>query len=163
LFKYLFNGIAGFATIAGAAYVFVTGVAFYVILVLSFLFTLAAVLAWYQSDRLNRTKIIVAPLLTRLIRNIGAEIVPIVAEFADYPGMRREIAYILAEALRRKPDPTERYWIYVALGITGGRKSKSVIKGALSDEVDEFALLGLKEACKAVNKIRGWRCRERKR
>jgi hypothetical protein len=140
-----FTAITGFATLAGTFYLFLKGTAFYIVLFLSFLLAIGTIVAWYQSDRTNRLKTIVFPLLISLIKHIGAEAIPIVVEIAKYPGMRSEVVSVLGEVIRTKPDPTERYWLYVAIGKIGGKKSKSVIKMGLSDE-NEFARSGAEES-----------------
>lgn len=148
MLKY-FTVITGFATLVGTFYSILKGTGFYVALILSFLLALGTLVAGYQRDRVNRLKAIVYPLLMAYIKRVGAEVVPVVVEIAKYPGMQNQVADVLVEVLRAKPDPTERHWIYVALGMIGGKKSKPVVKKGLSEE-DEFARLGAEEAWKLM-------------
>ncbi|HHI01476.1 MAG TPA: HEAT repeat domain-containing protein [Thermococcus litoralis] len=141
--------ITGFATLVGTFYSILEGTGFYVALVLSFLLALGTLVAWYQSDRANYLKAIVHPLLMAHIKCVGAEVVPLVVEIAKSSGMHNQVADVLVEALLVKPDPTERHWIYVALGKIGGKKAKSAVKRGLSEE-DEFARLGAEEAWKLL-------------
>lgn len=141
----LFTGITGFATLVGTSYSLMKGRAFYISVALSFLLTLMTIIAWHQSDKTNRLKSLIHPLLIVLLKQIGAEVVPIVVETAMRPGMKNEVIKVLTGMLRIKPDSTEQYWIYIMLGKIGGRKSKSVIKKGLSDK-DEFIRLGAKDA-----------------
>jgi hypothetical protein len=151
LLKY-FTIITGFATLVGTFYSILEGTGFYVALVLSFLLALGTLVAWYQSDRANRLKAIVSPLLMALVKRIGAEIVPLVVEIAKCPGMQNQVADVLVEVLRVKPDPTERHWIYVALGMIGGKKSKLTIKKGISEK-DEFARLGAEKASELIKNL----------
>lgn len=148
MLKY-FTVITGFATLVGTFYSILEGIGFYVALVLSFLLALGTLVAWYQSDRANRLKAIVCPLLITLVKRVGAEMVPIIVEIAKSPGMQNQVADVLVEVLRVKPDPTERYWIYVTLGSIRSKKSKQAVKKGLLEE-DEFARLGAEEACKIM-------------
>jgi len=68
---------------------------------------------------------------------------------ANIPGMRNRVINYLLEAIYKHADPSERYWIYVALGEIGGKKAKSAIKKGLKDE-NEFARLGAEEAWKSI-------------
>jgi hypothetical protein len=148
MLKY-FTVITGFATLVGTFYSILNGAGFYVALVLSFSLALGTLVAWCQSDRANRLKAIICPLLMELLKRVGAEIVPLVVEIAKSPGMQNQIADVLIEVLLVKPDATERHWIYVALGMIGCKKSKSAVKRGLSEE-DEFARLGAEEAWKSM-------------
>lgn len=52
---------------------------------------------------------------------------------------------IIADGVSKCPDPTKRYWIYIALGKIGGEEAKTTIENGLSDN-DEFARLGAETA-----------------
>ena len=144
MLKY-FVVITGFATLVGTAYSILNGIGLYVSLIVSFMFSLVTLIAWYQIERADRLKAIAIPLLMALMKNIGADTVPIVVEIAKRPAMQNQVVNILVDLLHAKPDPTERHWIYIALGEIGNRKSKRVIKKGLS-ETNEFARLGAKKA-----------------
>lgn len=148
MLKY-FTITAGFATLVSASYIFLKGIGFYVALVLSLFLSIGTILAWYQSDRSSRLKTIAYPLLIALLKHMGADGVPIIIEIAKHPGMKNEVICVLVEALQAKPDPTERYWIYVALGMIDSRKSKLAVKKGLSDE-NEFACMGAEKAWKLI-------------
>ncbi len=148
MLKY-FTVITGFATLVGTFYSILKGTDFYIAVILSFLLALGTLVAWYQSDRANRLKVIVYPLLMAFMKRVGAEVIPLVVEIAKHPGMQNQVANVLEEVLRAKPDPTERHWIYVALGMIGSKKSKPVVRKGLSEE-DEFARLGAEEAWKLM-------------
>jgi len=148
-----FAVITGFATLVGTSYSILEGTGLYVALVLSFFLALGTLVAWYHSDRANRLNAIVCPLLMAHVKRVGAEIVPLVVDIAIYSGMQNQVADVLVEALLLKPDPTERYWIYVALGKIGGKKSESAVRRGLSEE-DEFARLGAEEAWKLFKEVK---------
>jgi|GEM_PF-5052609 len=57
---------------------------------------------------------------------------------------KRVIAHLI-EKTTHCEDPTERYWIYKALGEIGGRKALKAIKKGLSDD-SEFAREGAETA-----------------
>jgi hypothetical protein len=44
------------------------------------------------------------------------------------------------------PDPVQRYWLYIALGSTGGADARNLLNGAANTETDPFARLGIKDA-----------------
>lgn len=69
-------------------------------------------------------------------------------------GMQKAVVHFLAQAIDSRIDPTERYWIYVALGEMGGAKAKSLLKRGLADE-NEFAHRGAEAALRRTNS--SWR------
>lgn len=73
-------------------------------------------------------------------------------ETANRPGMRDWVIDYLIGAVHKRADPTERYWIYVALGEIGGKEAESTVKKGLEDE-NEFARLGAKEAWKLMGHL----------
>jgi hypothetical protein len=148
MLKY-FTVIAGLATLIGTFHSFLKGTGFYVASAVSILFALGTLVVWYQSERVSHLRAMVYPLLVALLKNIGAEVVPLVVEIAERPGMQNEVVAALEEVLHIKPDPTERHWIYIALGKIESKKTKSALKKGLSDE-NEFARLGAEESWKLI-------------
>jgi hypothetical protein len=43
-------------------------------------------------------------------------------------------------------DPVARYWLYIALGETGGEVARKLLEGAARTEQDQFALVGIQDA-----------------
>jgi hypothetical protein len=148
MLKY-FAVITGFATLVSALYLFLRGTEFYLSVALSSAFALATLIAWRQSDRASRLEAIIRPVLISLLENTGSEVVPLVVETAKRANMRNEVVNILIGLLRVKVNPTERYWIYIALGLIGGKDSRSAIEKGLLDE-NKFARLGAEEAWKSI-------------
>jgi len=144
-----FTVIAGFAGLVGTSHALLSGRGLFVAVTLSFLLAVGTLVAWRQSEKAASLKAVVTPLLTALVEQVGAEVVPFVVAAAERPGLRDVVAAVLAETLLAKSDPTERRWIYVALGRVGGRGAKSAIRRGLSDE-DEFARRGAEEAWEVV-------------
>lgn len=144
MFKY-YTVLIGLATMFGTLRLFLDGTSFYVGCTLSVFLALWTVVAWQQSERVMRLRAIMYPFLMILSKHMGAEIVPLFVETARRPRMEKEVVSILIDMLRVKPDPTERYWIYIALGQIGSRRSKLAVKQGLSDE-NEFARGGAKVA-----------------
>ena len=140
----------GFATLVGTSYLFLRGAAFYVTVVLSFMFSLGGLVAWHRSDRTDRLKAVVRPLLLGLLKRSGMEAVTLVVEIAKRPGMQNEVVSILDDAIHANADPTERHWLYITLGMIGGKKARSVLKTGLSDE-NEFARQGAEQALRLLN------------
>jgi hypothetical protein len=73
-------------------------------------------------------------------------------ETANLPGKRSAVVEYLITLLPRLDDPTERYWVYVALGEIGGPQAESAIKKGPSDP-DDFARLGAETARELFKKI----------
>ena len=150
MLKYIFTAITGLATLFGVSYQLLKGAPLYIALALSLVISLGATFAWYQNDRVKILKATLHPLILDLLKNIGAEAVPLIIEISKRPGIKNELIDLLIEVLSMKPDPTERYWIYIILGKIGGKRIKSVIKKGILDK-DELARLGAKEAWKLIN------------
>jgi hypothetical protein len=62
---------------------------------------------------------------------------------------RNLIAGALADLIPETEDPTERHWIYEALGDIGGDVARATILRALSDEFDPFARTGVENAARS--------------
>lgn len=58
---------------------------------------------------------------------------------------REPVINFLIDCLSKKEDPTERYWIYIALGKIGGQIAGNAVKKGLT-EVNDFARLGAEQA-----------------
>jgi hypothetical protein len=80
---------------------------------------------------------------------IDAERCERLVETAKKAGMRDRVVDHLVEALPKRVDDTERYWIYIALGKIGGPKAQSAIKKGLIEE-NEFARDGAKTAWELI-------------
>jgi hypothetical protein len=63
---------------------------------------------------------------------------------------RHLIAGALADLIPKTEDPTERHWIYEALGDIGGDVARATILRALSDELDPFARTGAENAAPSL-------------
>jgi hypothetical protein len=76
--------------------------------------------------------------------------------------MRDTIACILVAELPKRADPTERYWIYAALGEIGGMTAIAALSKGVDDE-DEFARQAPRDALEALAKttdsgtVKWWR------
>lgn len=68
---------------------------------------------------------------------------------ARSPRFRNSVIDSLIEAARKREDPAERYWIYVALGEIGGKRAERAIFEGLSDP-DELARTGANWAWAAM-------------
>ena len=162
MLKY-FIVITGFATLIGLwvtlqSVGLLLGIGFYISLGLSFVFSLVTFFAWDQNDRVNRLEAIVDLVLTDLLKDIGKEEADLIADSAKNPGMQNNVVDTLDAVLSIKRDSTERYWIYIALGNIGGKKSKSIVKKARSNEKG-FALDGVNAAWELVKDG----CKERRK
>jgi hypothetical protein len=58
---------------------------------------------------------------------------------------RRQVQATLATQLATH-DPVARYWLYIALGQTGGEEARKLLEGAARTEQDQFALVGIQDA-----------------
>jgi hypothetical protein len=76
---------------------------------------------------------------------INAERKKHIVETANKTRLRNQVIDYLVEEMHKREDPTERYWIYIALGEIGGKRAKAAINEGLSD-VNEFARLGAEAA-----------------
>jgi hypothetical protein len=68
----------------------------------------------------------------------------------EFPAERDLIASKLASRARVCADPTERYWIYEALGGVGGSVAAAEIRQLVTTEQHPFALTGLKTAAQRL-------------
>ena len=48
-------------------------------------------------------------------------------------------------------DPVERYWLYIALGSTGGSEGRDLLKRATATETEPFARLGIEDALELLS------------
>lgn len=62
---------------------------------------------------------------------------------------RRVLADISARLTTR--DPVERYWLYIALGLTGGAEALNLLKRAAATETEPFARLGIEDALELLS------------
>ena len=63
--------------------------------------------------------------------------------------MRIPIVDFLMKAMS-KPDPYERYWVYIALGLIGSDRAKVLVEEGLTDK-DKFARSGAERAMDIMN------------
>jgi hypothetical protein len=63
----------------------------------------------------------------------------------DPDAARRRVLGNLSTRLTTR-DPVERYWLYIALGSTGGAHARDLLMGAANTETHPFALLGIEDA-----------------
>ena len=71
------------------------------------------------------------------------------------PGMHTPVVDFLEKAMR-KPNPDERYWVYITLGSIGSERTKGLVKKGLTDK-DEFARSGAERAMDIMNKKTGFK------
>lgn len=149
--------ISGFATVAAfsglitTAHLLFTGTAFYLAVTVCFLVDLCCVVAWQRIERARYVKENLRMIFDRLSKKVDAKAVFQLTEIVDYFGMQNEVANTLGEMVYIKPDPTERYWLYIALGMIGGKKAESIIENSLADD-NEFARNGVVEAQELLRK-----------
>lgn len=60
------------------------------------------------------------------------------------------ISYLVDKVAR--PDPTERYWVYIALAQVGGPEAETAVREGLSDP-DAFARSGAQEAWQILEQV----------
>ncbi len=91
-----------------------------------------------------------------ILSAIGASPLPIddrrlarLMEVAGQEEMRSWVIQYLAQSVSVHGDPTERYWIYVGLGLLGASEVKSVIRKGLEDS-SPWARQGASEAAKRL-------------
>ncbi|RZB38162.1 MAG: hypothetical protein SRB2_00508 [Desulfobacteraceae bacterium Eth-SRB2] len=65
------------------------------------------------------------------------------------PGMHIPVVDFLMKAMS-KPDPYERYWVYITLGLIGSDSAKALVEQGCNDE-DEFARSGAERAMDIMN------------
>jgi hypothetical protein len=74
-----------------------------------------------------------------------------VAAASREPAFRDMMVRHLGELVSLVADPTERYWIYEALGDIGGELASTLILCALDDEADHFARRGVENAVRSLS------------
>lgn|GEM_PF-2137047 len=147
--------ISGFATVAAfsglitTALLLPTGTAFYLAITVCFLLAICCVITWQKTERTKYVEQSLHEIFVRLSKNVDSEAVIELYEIVAYFGMQDEVANTLWEMICTKPDPTERYWLYIALGMIGGKKAESIIENSLNDD-NEFARNGAVEAQKLL-------------
>lgn len=65
------------------------------------------------------------------------------------PGMHTPVVDFLEKAMR-EPNPDERYWVYITLGLIGSDRAKALVEKGLTDE-DPFARSGAERAMDLIN------------
>ena len=84
-----------------------------------------------------------------MLRDLGAPVIDADQAYnlaqPTSPEERSAIARRLADVIKSKSDPTERYWIHIALGSLGGEHAASAIAEGLKDE-NPFARQGAERA-----------------
>jgi hypothetical protein len=148
MFKY-FGVVTGFATLVGTSCALLEGTPRYTAISFSFAFSFFTLVLWCKSDRARQLKATLRPSLEGHLKKIGSDMLSPIAGIARHTGMQDEVADILTKELKLRPDPTERYWIYIALGNTGGKKAAISVKKGLSDD-HEFARSGAKIAWESL-------------
>jgi hypothetical protein len=66
------------------------------------------------------------------------------------PTAREVIVRYLSDLVPATTDPTQRYWIYEALGDIGGDLARLTVLRALEDETDELARSGVENAARTL-------------
>jgi len=150
--RYIISGFATVAAFSGlitTAHLLFTSTAFYLAVTVCFLLAICCVVAWQKTERTKYVKQSLHAIFVRLSENVDSEAVIGLNEIVVYYGMKDEVANTLGEMICTKPDPTERYWLYIALGMMGGKKAESIIENSLADD-NEFARNGAVEAQKLL-------------
>lgn len=70
-------------------------------------------------------------------------------DISKKPGMHIPVVDFLMKAMS-KPDPYERYWVYITLGLIGSDRAKVLVEEGLTDK-DKFARSGAERAMDIMN------------
>lgn len=89
--------------------------------------------------------------ILKIFHVIDAEAKSCLTEIAAAPRRRADLVDYLVEELTRRPDPTERYWISIALGEIGGEKARRALEQARRDE-NPFVAHGAQTALDTLTK-----------
>ncbi|MGB2986480.1 MAG: hypothetical protein WBE26_11425 [Phycisphaerae bacterium] len=146
-----FSIVAASAGLISVAYSFFTGTAFYLAVIACFLLVLCCVVAWQKTERARYVNQSLRMIFDSLSENVDGDTVFQLVEIVAYFGTDDEVATTLQEMIYVKIDPTERYWVYIALGMIGGKKAEAVIRKGLTDD-NEFARNGAQEAAELLRK-----------
>lgn len=155
--RYFISGftiVAAFSGLVTMVYSFFTGTVFYVAVTVCFLLALCCVVAWQRIERARYVKESLRMIFDRLSENVDSEAVIQLAEIVEYFGMQDEVANTLGEMICTKPDPTERRWLYIALGMLGGKRAESIIEKSLIDK-NQFVRNVAVEAQELLRKPKG--------
>lgn len=123
-----FSIVAAFAGLVGMAHSFLTDIAFHLAVIGCFLLVLFWVAIWQKNERAKYVNQSLCAIFDRLSKKVDAEGIDQLVAIVGYFGMQDEVADTLGEMVNIKPDPTERYWLYVALGMIGSKKAQSIIE-----------------------------------
>jgi len=143
--------VAAFTGLVSMAHSFFTGIAFYLAVTGCFLLALCCVVIWQKIERAKYVNQSLRAIFDRLSKKVDAEAFYQLVEIVEYFGMQDEVADTLGEMIYIKPDPTERYWLYIALGMIGGKRAKSIIEKSPTDD-SEFAQNAAVEAGELLRK-----------
>lgn len=146
-----FGVVAAFAGLVGVTYTFFTGIAFYTAIMACFLFTVFSVVLWQKTERAKYASQSLHVVFDKLSRRVGAETAFELIEIVGYFGMRDEAADATGEMINTKPDPAERYWLYIVLGMIGGKRAESILKNGIADD-NELVQQGVAEARELLRK-----------
>jgi len=146
MLKY-FAAIVSFCTLVGTSHAFLKGMPFYFAVALSLLLAASTIVAWPEDRAKHRDRIL--KYLEKYLECVDAEAVSHIVTIGRERRNRSEVVELLVVTIREKIDPTQRYWLYVALGMIGGKKAKSAVRKGLSDD-SKFARLGAESAMTAI-------------
>jgi hypothetical protein len=83
------------------------------------------------------------------IRGVDASTSENLVNISKTPGMHIPVIDFLKKTMN-KPDPAERHWVYITLGLIGSDRAKVLVEEGLNDG-DEFARSGAERAMKIIN------------
>ncbi len=114
------------------------------------IFALWTLLAWYRADSFQRSMEFIGRDVSKTLEHVGPEAVAILASMAERGRKQRSaLVEILSELLYFKPDPMERYWIYVSLKTIGGWKAMCALRRAVRGaEPEELVRESVQRDCR---------------
>ena len=83
------------------------------------------------------------------IRVVDASTSKDLVDISKKPGMHISVIDFLMKIMS-KPDPAERYWVYITLGLIGSDRAEFLVEEGLNDG-DEFARSGAERAMDIIN------------
>jgi len=138
--------IVTFTGVVGTRYAILPGNSFKLAIIACIPLTLFAIVLLHRMERARFVQQNLHIIFDRLLEKVEVDKIYQLIEIVGYFGMQDDVADTIGKMICTKPDPTERCWLYIALGMIGGKRSESILDDKIYTDENEFARKGIEEA-----------------
>lgn len=148
LYIVIFNFLSGLASFIGLYYSAIDGITLYLLSGISTAYCVSAIILWHLNQKKDQTRIVAQSYILSKMGKVNADSSSLLVSISRNKLITKNVVDIIRELLKVKKDPTERYWLYMALVDIDDKNSRKIIKRAQTHEEYPFA----REALKLKNK-----------